>query len=447
MFGLSDLVLSVFAIPALIVLIDLMAQLKSSVARRHCYSVTATTARSADYTLIVPIYGNIRYLENAEYLSQYGRRVLLVTSSGESPVFYEALSAIADRYGFRVHVSPKPDHATDGKPRRQIGGTLRDTIVRSAHSAISSKYVVCIDADTVTKVSIDYLVGAVEAANLDVASVRLTIANPETLLGRLQAHEYAMAMRMRRIMPWLLSGGCHVLRREVHLDLMLRHSLFFQGNDVELGLLAKARGYKVGHVAFDVPTTVPANLRSWVNQRKAWGGGEFRLMVVNVHMSIKHPWLYLYGALIVILLLPLRWYYLLHPTWPLLAALGFYSLALIAINWRRRDWALLVYPFYSLVYTLLMVPIGIVTYFRMAIKHRNFGIIRPNRKVPVGDLFLPNEVPSPVVLSALGRLAMLARGRHRKTGLQEPAASPLLIVSEDAVVDISDRDLVGGYRG
>jgi len=56
-----------------------------------------------------------------------------------------------------------------------------------------------------------------------------------------------------------------------------------------------------------------------------------------------------------------------------------YAGTLFAVNWKTRDWALLVYPFYSLFYTLVMVPIGVVSYFEMAIKYRNLGMITDRR--------------------------------------------------------------------
>jgi len=181
-------------------------------------------------------------------------------------------------------------------------------------------------------------------------------------------------------MPWMISGGCHVARREVHLDLMRKHSLFFQGNDVELGLLADLCEYRVGHIPFVVPTTVPSHFRAWFRQRRAWAGGEFRLFLVNLHVSSRHPFLYLYGGIIVILLLPARWYSLFHPTWTLVAAMVLYLVTLVAINWRTRDASLLIYPMYSLFYTLIMVPIGVFAYVDMAIKYKNLGVISVHRE-------------------------------------------------------------------
>jgi hypothetical protein len=188
-----------------------------------------------------------------------------------------------------------------------------------------------------------------------------------------------MAMRIRRIMPWMISGGCHVARREVHRDLMRRHSLFFQGNDVELGLLADLCEYRIGHIPFVVPTTVPSHFLGWFRQRRAWAGGEFRLFLINLHVSLRHPFLYLYGGIIVILLLPARWYSLFHPSLTLLAAMAFYLISIVAINWKTRDATLLMYPLYSLFYTLVMVPIGVVAYGAMAIKYKNFGVISARR--------------------------------------------------------------------
>jgi len=378
-----DLILPLLFIPMLVVSIDAFTQMRSRMTSINYCPVTEDTEPCTDYTVIVPIYGDIRYLENVEYLRQYGDRVLLTTSRGETDEFYSGLVRIAQENGFRVHVSSRlpsqAERAAGRRKERAVGGTMRDTVVLDAHDSVMSEYVVCIDADTVTAMSFDFLVGKLKEADLDIASVILTPANKDTLLAKLQGHEYRMAMRIRRIMPWMISGGCHVARRAVHLDLMMRHSLFFQGNDVEVGLLAGLKRYRVGHIPFIVPTTVPSHLKGWFRQRTAWAGGEFRIMIMNLRISCRHPFLYLYGGVIVIALVPLRWYCLLHPSWALLAALTLYAVTLFAVNWRTRDWALLVYPFYSLFYTLVMVPIGVVSYFEMAIKYRNLGMITDRR--------------------------------------------------------------------
>ena len=379
-----DLLIAFLFMPVVVVSIDFFAQLRSRVNEIGYFPLEPETPRCTDYTIVVPIYGNISYLENVDYLHQYGDRVLLTTSAGETEDFYADLESIARQHGFRTHVSSllpsAREVAAQGARTRATTGTIRDTIVLDAHDSITSNYVVCIDADTVTEVSLDYLVGRLKEANLDIASVVLTPANDDTLLARLQGHEYRMAMRIRRVMPWMISGGCHVARRHVHLDLMRRHSLFFQGNDIELGLLADLCEYQVGHIPFVVPTTVPSHFRAWFRQRRAWAGGEFRLFLVNLKVTLRHPFLYLYGGLIVIVLVPARWYTLFHPNWTLAAAMALYLVSLVAVNWKTRDRSLLVYPLYTLFYTLVMVPIGVVAYFEMAIKYKNLGLITLRRK-------------------------------------------------------------------
>ena len=154
---------------------------------------------------------------------------------------------------------------------------------------MSSRYVVCIDADTRTEEPVEHMVGVLAARGLDLASVRLVVANRGAgLLARIQAHEYRMSMRMRRIMPWLCSGACHLGRTEALTRIMDEHSLFFQGNDAELGLLGLKLGYRVGHLDFEVPTAVPASPKAWCRQRLAWTGGEFRLYIVNVGLIRQH---------------------------------------------------------------------------------------------------------------------------------------------------------------
>src|ERR1035437_8384433 len=211
------MILSIIApllfIPLLVVLIDVFTQIRSRVTSINYFPIRPDSTPCTDYTIIVPIYGNIRYLENIDYLRQYGDRVLLTTSMSETEEFYADLARIAEMNGFRIHISarlPSPaERAADHLKARATGGTLRDTIVLDAHRSINSKYIVCIDADTVTDVSLDYLVGTLQEADLDIASVILTAANSDTVLAKLQAHEYRMAMRIRKIMPWMISGGCH----------------------------------------------------------------------------------------------------------------------------------------------------------------------------------------------------------------------------------------------
>ncbi|NYH86619.1 glycosyltransferase family 2 protein [Actinopolymorpha cephalotaxi] len=371
-------VLAVVGVPAVAVAVDALASLR---ARGRVYAFAGTRANS-DFEVLVPIWGSIRYLENADYLSAHGDRVVLCTPAGESDDFYSDLYALARRHGFRVFVASFTAPRTGG--RRATSGTVRDRLIRDALEMVRAKYVVPLDADTTTVRPLDLLVGELVRQGADLASVRLVPLNSDTLLARLQHYEYRLAMQFRFLASWLVSGACHVARTEVLADVMSRHSLFFQGNDVEVGLIARALGYRVAHIPFEVPTTVPGTPRGWFRQRLAWAGGEFRLFVVNARFVGRHPWFWVYGGVVTIALAPLRWLAVddvaggVALVSSLTVALVLYAALVACLHWKHRGPALLVLPFYMLFVSLVMPLLGVLWYARMAWQDRNLGIIRPN---------------------------------------------------------------------
>lgn len=371
--------LTFVTIPLLTVLIDGIATLR---ARNMKY--TFGNMQITDFTVLVPIYGNVKYLENVDYLRQYGEKVLLCTTGNESQEFYQQLQEIATLNGLRIF-RDQPARSSRQQnvahKQRATSGTIRDRLVRNALSTmVTTKYVVPIDADTITRQSIALLVGELVRQGSDIASIRLVPTNRnESLLTRLQYHEYQLAMQLRFIAPWMISGACHVARTAVLQDIMNRHSLFFQGNDIETGIIAKARRYKVGHIPFEVLTAVPATLKSWFRQRLAWAGGEFRLFIPNSRFVLQHPFLWVYGGVITILLFPLRWFTLVHPSVLLLPMFGLYLLLVLILHWKTHDRWLFLMPIYALFLSLIITPLGVIWYFLMVIKDKNFGIIRPNR--------------------------------------------------------------------
>ena len=339
-----------------------------------------------DFTVLVPIYGAARYLENAQYLSEYGPRAVLCTTSGETEEFYTDLRRLADYYGLSIYISPHVPMTTSKK--RRTGGTIRDRIVRDALNELGDrgelgKYVVCVDADTTTPQPLGALVAELRHSGADFASVRLVPQSAGPMLVQLQRFEYAQAMRMRTVLPWLLSGACHVGRADVFRAVMERHSLFFQGNDVEAGLLADQLGYVATHIPFPVDTEVPSSWNAWLRQRAAWAGGEFRLFITNGRYILRHPFLWLYGGGITILMVGLRWWTLESSTITFAAVIAVYYVYVTWAHWNRRNMWLLLMPFYLLFNSLIMVPVGLLWYFVMAVPERNFGIISPHR-TPVG---------------------------------------------------------------
>lgn len=363
-----------FFLPLAWMLVDSIGGLRA----KHSAAINVGSYTEDDFAVLVPIYGNIAYLENIDYLADYGNRVILCTTTHETDEFNTALQQIAAVHGFRTFHTEAAHTGTTGQ--RATGGTIRDTVIRDVLPHLTEQYVVCIDADTTTVEPLQRLVGAMHARGLDVASVRLVPSNgKQSILTRLQAYEYRLAMRLRIIAPWLVSGACHAGRTSVMREVMARHSLFFQGNDVELGVLADAMHFTVGHVPFEVPTTVPETFKAWWRQHLAWAGGEVRLFVVNARLGLRHPFFWAYGLLITILLLPLRWSALIHGNTVLISMIALYVVLGLYLHWTHRDFALLLMPLYAMFISLILVPLGIWSYCSMAYRSHNPGIIRvPN---------------------------------------------------------------------
>ena len=365
--------LALLLLPLFWVLVDSVAGIRS----RKYQNEKLTERLSEDFTVLVPIYGNMRYLVNRDYLAQYANKVVLCTSSGETEEFYLELGEVVKQYGFRSYRSPYVPVTTTKK--RRTGGVIRDRVIRDALVSINElgAYTICIDADTTTPDPLQKLVGALELSGADFASVELVPQEEGGMLVQLQRHEYSLSMRIRYLIPWMLSGACHVGKTDALRAIMTRHSLFFQGNDVEAGLLGDQLGYKAVHLPFKVDTEVPSRFKPWWRQRVAWAGGEFRLFITNARYVLKHPFIWMYGGLVAILMVGLRWWSVVQPSWILLGVLALYYVSVIWVHWKTRNWWLLLMPFYTLFNSLVMVPIGVIWYFVMAIPEKNFGVIRP----------------------------------------------------------------------
>ncbi|MFH5878506.1 glycosyltransferase family 2 protein [Arthrobacter sp. NA-172] len=367
--------MAILALPALAVLVDAIAAVRSG---RFTPQESALRALDKPFDILVPIYGDISYLTNIDYLRRYGGRVILCTTSSESESFLKSLRTIAAVHGFRIFLSSYAPAQSNS--RRKTGGTIRDRIIRDAlRAVVTAEYVVCMDADTTSSRGLGELVDELSRRGSDLASVELVPQDSRSGLVQLQRHEYRLAMRLRFVMPWLISGACHVGTTSAMRMIMNQHSLFFQGNDVETGLIGERLGFRVTHIPFAVHTDVPSSFRAWWRQRLAWTGGEFRLYVVNIRFSIWHPYFWIYGVVVLFAFFILRWAAVIHPGWPLLVGAILYFAMVYSIHWKHRNRWLLLMPFYTLFASLILLPMGVFWYFAMAIPERNFGLIRFRR--------------------------------------------------------------------
>src|SRR5690348_16776700 len=62
-----------------------------------------TTETTLDYTIVVPVYGHPRYLQNLRYLSRIRDNVVIALDLGSAPM--HSLAARLIHRGWRVHVT------------------------------------------------------------------------------------------------------------------------------------------------------------------------------------------------------------------------------------------------------------------------------------------------------------------------------------------------------
>lgn len=332
--------------------------------------------RSNDFALLVPIFNSTKYLTNIKFLEKYKDRVVLCTTTNETPEFMLELESLAKAYGFRIYACD----VGEGKknPWAIYNKTLlaHDAVLKSSIGRLTEKYVIFIDGDTWVDGELSVLCGAMEEGELDIASVKVLPSKRETVMEHLQGVEYDIAMQARLLYPWLTSGAGMVADRDVMIAVMRNHSLFFNGGDVEIGKLADMMGYKVGHLPMVFYTDVPSTFMAWVKQRFSWMCGMFRHSVINIDQNLKHPFHFIYFTFIIYFLMPFKVVEMLARPHLIPIILTLYVLITYFANWKVRSKWMLLFPFYALFQVLFLVWCGIYRYIRTVIRSKNVGKIR-----------------------------------------------------------------------
>lgn len=383
-------------IPLLLSLVDFITIIRSRFYKAE--SVSSETKDCRSFTILIPIFGNMRYLKNVGFLSQYPGQVILCTTTKETSEFYSQIESIAQRFNFSVYRSRVPIASSKHKPNpwRLFSNTLtggresadnvekhilseeaRDEIIREGSQSVKTEYSIFIDGDTVTDQSLGKLTGLMKQKEFDLSSVRVLASKQDTIMEKLQSVEYEFAMDARKIYPWLTSGAAMIAKTHIIREIMKHHSLFFSGGDIEIGKLAKILGFNVGHIAFPFYTDVPETFRAWFKQRMAWFGGGFRHAVINMHKySWKHPMHFFYFTVLVYLLAPVRWYEVVRHPLVLLLVILIYWVLIFLFHWKRLRYFYILFPFYALIQIMILVPLGVYTYFKMALASQNTGAIK-----------------------------------------------------------------------
>jgi cellulose synthase/poly-beta-1,6-N-acetylglucosamine synthase-like glycosyltransferase len=376
-------------VPTAMALVDFITVSRSRHAKKHIHNENTST--EGDFSVLVPIFGNMSYLKNIDFLKQYGDKVVLCTTTKENDQFNEEIERVARENNFRIFRSEVPLASNVSKPTpwRLLSGTftettnrvnkemVRDEIIKDSFSAVASEYCIFIDGDTIAKESFYKLVGLMKEKNFDIASVRVLVSQTNTVMEKLQGLEYELAMDARKIYPWLTSGAGVIARTAAIKDIMGHHSLFFSGGDIEIGKLAGLLKYKVGHLHFEFYTDVPSSFKAWFKQRMAWAGGGFRHAIINFHSyTWRHPFFYFYTTILVYAGTPLRWYEFITHYHILPLVILIYWILIFTFHWKKRGWYFFLFPFYALLQVMIILPLGVYTYFKMALHSDNVGLIK-----------------------------------------------------------------------
>ncbi|MCS7092065.1 MAG: hypothetical protein NZM26_01790 [Patescibacteria group bacterium] len=338
--------------------------------------IKSIKARSNDFAILVPVYNDIKYIKNIDFLKKYAEKVVLCTTNKETEEFYEKLNKLSKEHGFRISIS---DVTQEGKNPFSIFNKVllaHDLVLKESLKSLDEKYVIFIDGDTFVNEDLAILCGAMEENDFDIASVKVIPSRRSNLIEHLQGVEYDIAMQARLIYPWLTSGAGMVAKRLVMEEVMKNHSLFFNGGDIEIGKIADIMGFKVGHIPMIFYTEIPETFGKWVKQRFSWMSGAFRHSIINIHHNLNHPFHFIYFSFIIYFLYPIKVYELIKYWYlfPLLVLL--YIVITFLANWKVRNKYMILFPFYAFFQVMVIIWFGIWRYFNNLYKTKNVGLIR-----------------------------------------------------------------------
>lgn len=338
--------------------------------------LTKVKKRSEDYALLVPIFNDVKYLTNIDWLKYYADKAVLCTTTAETPEFMASLKKLADTWGFRISQSEVGTGAKNPWAIYHKSLLAHDAVLKDSILKLDEKYVIFIDGDTFVNGKLSVLCGAMEEQAFDISSVKVLPTKRDTLIQKLQGVEYDVAMQARLIYPWLTSGAGMVAKRSVMTEIMKNHSLFFNGGDIEIGKLADMMGYKVGHLPMTFFTDVPATVPKWIKQRFSWMCGCFRHAIINWRHNLNYPFHFIYFSFMIYFLFFAKIKEMFFHWYMLPLVIGLYAIITYLANWKVRSKWMLIFPFYALFQILVILWAGIWRYLVTVKRTANLGVIR-----------------------------------------------------------------------
>lgn len=333
--------------------------------------------KSSDFAILLPIFNDIKYLKNTDFLKQYGEKVVLCTTSNETEDFYNNLNKLASEHKFRITYSDIKG-SNKKNPWLIYNKTLlaHEAVLKESIRHIKESYVIFIDGDTTVEGDLEILCGTIMENNFDIASVKVLPSRRKTLIEKLQGVEYDIAMQSRLNYPWLTSGAGMIAKRQVMEKIMQNHSLFFNGGDIEIGKISQIMGYKAGHIPMVFLTEVPETITGWIKQRFSWMCGCFRHSIINIDKNLRYPFHFIYFSFIVYFLLPIKVFHMINHWHLLPIIIIIYALITYFANWKVRSKWMFIFPFYALFQITILIWFGLYRYIETVLTTKNIGRIK-----------------------------------------------------------------------
>jgi cellulose synthase/poly-beta-1,6-N-acetylglucosamine synthase-like glycosyltransferase len=331
----------------------------------HGKLVSPGEQRSLDFTIVIPLFGHPKYFDGRAGIAHYRESILVALEV--TPPHMQAFAEELEAEGWQVE-------------RIRMENPNPAVLMKAALTAVTTTYVLRLDADTHMGPDLPRMIAAVAASDADICSVKVEAENPHTIAGRLQALEYRIAMLSRHYRPWLTSGACFIGKTDSLRLILDHHSLWTPGEDIETGRTAHALRLKIRHADFVVTTEVPDTWPALFRQRRLWWAGTFRHWFVNADRNLLHlPIQTSYILLAVFATVHLKWWGLLD--WGSLPrelplVLVVYVFVTFITNLQVRSWWMIIYPIYALTQSLVMPLIGAGYFVVLACRRGRLGRYR-----------------------------------------------------------------------
>ena len=343
----------------------------------HGKLVTPGVEESADFTIVVPLFGHPRYFDGRAEIARYRANVLVALEVTSELMQEFALQLEAE--GWKVC-------------RLRIANPNPACLMKEALATVTTGYALRLDADTYIGPGLERMLAAVVADGADLCSTKVEAHQAHTTAAKLQALEYRMAMLSRHFRPWLTSGACFIGKTDSLRLIFDNHSLWTPGEDIETGRTALALKLKIRHADFVVTTDVPQTWSALIKQRRLWWAGTFRHWCVNADRNVLHlPVKTGYMLLVVLASIYFKWWSMIDLSllpFELPLLLATYVVVTFVSNFQVRSRWMLVFPVYALVQGMVMPLLGAVNYMVLARRRKRLGRyrFRYRRGTPAGVL-------------------------------------------------------------